>query len=324
MPSVDADSLNAVPVEIGVVSRGDISAFYAGTATLEADEEASAITNVRGIIKEIYVEEGDLVEAGQVLAKLEEAQLQIEVDRTKALMDRRHNEFKRNADLFEKNLISVEAYDNSRFEYETQKAGYELARLNLDRTSIRAPISGYVSERKVKTGNLINVNEPLFRITDYDPLLAILHVPEHEMSKVKRGQKALLQADALPGMIFEGEILRISPVVNPQTGTFRATVALQDESRELKPGMFSRIRVVYDTHYNTLIVPKEAILTEDVNKNIFLIRENLAFKQAISTGFANGNHVEIIDGLREGDLVVTIGQNSLRDSTRVEMINYQP
>lgn len=323
-PADDADSLNAIPVEVSQVNRGDVSAYYAGNATLEADDEASAITNVRGIIRAIYVREGDYVEAGQILAKLEEEQLQLEVARTKALMDRSHNEYKRNSNLFEKKLISAEAYDNSRYEYESQKALYELASLDLERTEIRAPISGYVSERKVKTGNLLNVNETLFKITSYNPLLAILHIPEHEMSKIKRGQQVLLQADATPGKTFEGKVARISPVVNPQTGTFRTTVEVQDDTGNLKPGMFSRIRVVYNTNHNTLLVPKEAILTEDVNKNLFVIRDNLAFKMPINTGFTNGNNVEILEGVQEGDLVVTIGHSSLRDSSLVEMINYAP
>lgn len=319
-PNDEEETTRVIPVEVREVTRGDVSAFYTGTATLEAEEEAYAITNVRGIIRQINVEEGDAVEAGQVLAQLEEEELQIEVNRTKATMDRLYNDFVRNSDLFERNLISEEAYDNSRFEYESQKASYELAKLNLERSSIRSPISGIVTQRLVKNGNLVNTNEQLFQISNFDPLLAILHVPEHELSKMSVGQQVLLQADALPGIEFQGSVERISPVVNAETGTFRVTVTVRDPSRQLKPGMFSRIRLVYDTRHNVLLLPKEAVITEDVNQSVFVVRDSIAYKQAIQTGYANGRNVEVLEGMNEGDLVVTIGQSSLRDSSVVEMI----
>lgn len=319
-PNEETEDAAGIPVEAREVIRGDVSAYYTGTATLEADEEAYAITNVRGIIRSIYAEEGDYVEAGHVIAQLEEQQLQIEVDRARATMERLHNDYKRNKDLFDRNLISTEAYDNSRFEYEAQKATYELASLNLERTGVRSPISGIVTERMVKNGNLVNTNEQLFKITNFDPLLAILHVPEHEMSKIRRGQKALLQVDAVPGTVYEGEIIRISPVINALTGTFRVTVAVQDPEHNLKPGMFSRTRLVYDVRPNTLIIPKEAVITEDIHQNIYLVRDNVAYKQVIRTGYVNGNNIEVLEGLNIGDLVVTIGQGSLRDSVAVEVI----
>lgn len=319
----EEEEVTAIPVEAKKVVVGNVSAYYTGTATLEAEEEAHAITNVRGIIKEIHVEEGDRVSEGQVLARLEEEQLQIEVNRTKATMDRLYNEFKRNEDLFERKLISAEVYDNSRFEYEAQKANYEMARLNLDRSEIKSPISGVVTERMVKRGNLVNTNEQLFKIANFDPLLAILHVPEHEMSKMDINQQVLLRADALPESVFEGEIERISPTVNAQTGTFRVTVAVRDPIHRLKPGMFCRIRVVYDTRQNTLTLPKEAVVSEDINQSVFLVRDSIAYKQPVRTGYVNGNVIEILDGVSEGDFVITIGQNSLRDSTRVEVIPAQ-
>jgi len=84
--------------------------------------------------------------------------------------------------------------------------------------------------------------------------------------------------------------------------------------------MFSRIRIVYDTRFNTLILPKEAVVSEDVNQSVFLVRDSIAYKQTVHTGYINGQNIEILDGVSQGDFVVTIGQNSLRDSTRVEII----
>ncbi len=320
--NTDKDSTAAIPVEISEASRGVISAYYSTTATLEADEEAMVVAKVRGIVEALEVEEGDFVKKDQVLARLEDEQLEIEAERAKATMDRLYNEYQRNEELYEKNLISAEQFENSKFEYASQKSAYELAKLNLEYASIRAPISGVISERLVKVGNMVNTDQEVFKITDFNPLLAILHVPEHEMSKLNKNQTAFIQVDAIQGESFEGKVLRISPVVNPETGTFKVTIAVTDHTKQLKPGMFGRVRIVYDTRSNALMVPKNAVISEDGNNSVYQINDNLAYRKKIETGYVNGNYIEIISGLNEGDQVVTIGQSSLQDSALVQIVSY--
>jgi membrane fusion protein (multidrug efflux system) len=309
-----------IPVEAKDVQRGDISAYYSNTATLEAVEEATIVSKVRGIVQELMVEEGDYVKEGQVLAKIEDDQYRIETERAKATMDRLYNDYQRNKELFEKELISAEVYENSRFEYESQKSAYELAKLNYEYTSIKSPISGVISERFIKNGNMIGTDEQVFKVTDFDPIQAILHIPEHERAKIRKDQRAELQADALPGQTFTGKVERISPTIDPQTGTFKVTVYLNDDSDLLRPGMFGRIKIVYDTRTNTKMIPKAAVITEDENQSVFVVRDSLVFRKQIRTGYANGINIEVIDGLEDGEIVVTTGQGSLTDSTKVNVV----
>ena len=318
----DKDSTAAVPVEVATAQTGDISAYYSSTATLEADEEAMVVAKVRGIVKELKVEEGDMVKSGDLLAKLEDEQLALEAQRAKATMDRLKNELNRKEELYNKNLISAQEFENAKYEYEGQKSAYELAQLQLRYTQITAPIDGVVSERLIKVGNMINADQEVFKVTDFDPLLAVLKVPEHEMDKLRKGQKALLQVDAASGRTFEGEVLRISPTVDPETGTFEVTVSVKDESRILKPGMFGRIRIVYDTRQNALMVPKNAIMNEDGASSVYVISDKLAYRRTVRTGYANGNNIEVIEGLSPADTVVTIGQSSLQDSAMVEVVSF--
>ncbi len=318
----DKDSTAAIPVEMELAQRGKISAYYSTTATLEAENESQVVAKVRGIVEKLNVEEGDIVKAGQVMAELEDEQLRIEAQRAKANMDRLYNEYQRNRELYEKKLISAEQFENSKFEYEAQKAAYDLARLNVEYSNITAPIGGVVSNRMIKAGNMVNADQELFEITDFDPLLAILHIPEHEMNKLKKGQASLIEVDAIKGETFTGEVLRISPIVNPETGTFKVTVAVRDDSRQLKPGMFGRVRIIYDTRENTLMIPKEAVMSEDGDNSVYVITNKMAFRRAIQTGYVNGNNIEVMDGLVEGDSVVTIGQSSLQDSVLVQAVSY--
>ncbi|CAN5476516.1 efflux RND transporter periplasmic adaptor subunit [soil metagenome] len=310
-----------IPVEVSNVSRGDISAYYSNTATLEAEQEATVVSKVRGIIEDLNVEEGDQVKAGQIIARIEDEQYQIEASRAKATLDRLSNEFQRNKELFERNLISAEAFQNSQYEYESQVATHDLALLNLVNTSVRSPISGVVSERFVKKGNMIGADQQLYRVTVFNPLMAVLHVPEHEMSKIRIDQRVELRADALPNQLFVGYVKRMSPVVDTQTGTFKVTVYMDETDGLLRPGMFSRVKIVYDTRQNTRMIPRSSVITEDLFHSVFVIRDSLAFKKNIQTGYNNGQNIEVTDGLEDDEIVVTIGQGSLQDSSKVSIIN---
>jgi membrane fusion protein (multidrug efflux system) len=318
----DEDSTAAIPVEVAKTKVGDISAYYSSTATLEAEEEAKVVAKVRGIVKKLNVEEGDWVQAGDVLAQLEDEQLQLEAKRAKATMDRLQNELNRKEELFKKNLVSAQEFENAKYEYQAQQSDYELAKLQVKYTQIQAPISGVVSDRLIKVGNMISADQEAFKITDFDPILAVLNVPEHEMNKLEKGQKTLIQVDAISGKTFEGEVLRISPTINPETGTFEVTVSVKDESRQLKPGMFGRVRIVYDTNQNTLTVPKNAVMTEDGSSSVYVINNKMAYRKTINTGYVNGDNIEVLDGLSPEDTVVTIGQSSLQDSALVEIVSF--
>ncbi len=309
-----------IPVEAASVVRGTISAYYTGTASLEAEEEATVATKTSGVVTKLFVEEGDFVRAGQALAQLDGERLALELARTEVSLNTLKREHERNQGLFDKQLISVEEFERVRSDYEAQQAAYDLAKLELDYTTIRAPISGIVSQRNIKVGNTLRLNDPAFHISDFDPLLAVMHAPERELGTLRVGQEAQLLVDALQQSVFPGVIERISPVVDPTTGTFKVTIEVKDSSKQLKPGMFGRIRIVYDTRDEALLVPKEAVIEEDEVASVYLIRSGEAFRMDVEKGFTDTRHVEIVSGIEEGDTVITAGQASLRDSSNVDII----
>jgi RND family efflux transporter MFP subunit len=167
---------------------------------------------------------------------------------------------------------------------------------------------------------MINQNDATFRITQFRSLNAILHVPERQMGKLQRGQRVNLNFDALSEKSFDGYVERISPIVDPSSGTIKVTVRMSDPQRLLKPGMFGRVNIIYDIHNETLLIPKEAVITEDRESYVYIVKDTLVFQQNVKTGFTNATHLEILNGLSEGDTVVTIGQTSLKDSAKVQII----
>ncbi|MBI2379321.1 MAG: efflux RND transporter periplasmic adaptor subunit [Gammaproteobacteria bacterium] len=310
----------AIPVETRIVELGEIAAAYTSTATLEAEQESAVASKASGIVTKLFVEEGDKVKAGQVLAQLDTDRLSLEVERNKATLVKMQKELERSALLHAKKLISTDAHDKLKFEVEALKAAYDLAALELKNATIVAPIDGIVTERMIKVGNMVELNKPTFHISDFDPMHAVLHVPERELSKLKAGQEAQVSADALSDQLFTGLIKRIAPVVDPATGTFKVTVEVRDPAVQLKPGMFGRVNVVYDLHKEARLVAKDAILAEDNVNTVFIVKDNVAYRQTVETGFSSGNLVEITGGLNAGDTVVTAGHASLKDKTKVELL----
>lgn len=310
-----------VPVETAKVIQGSISATYTGSASLEAEAESEVVAKVSGVVKEIFVEEGYAVKADQVLAKLDDEQFTLEFNQAKTRLEQLAKEFERNENLLKNKITSQEAYEKTKSEYHSQKAACDLAQLRLDYAEIKAPISGIVSLRHIKVGNMVNINQPTFHITDFDPLLAVLHIPEKEMRKLQIGYPSSLTADALPDAEFNGEILRISPVVNASTGTVKVTVVVDDRTRQLKPGMFTRIQIIYDTRENTLLVPKNAVITEDSESSVFVVNEDTVSKKIVEIGYINATHTEILSGLNVGDTIVSTGLSSLKDGSKVNVVS---
>lgn len=311
----------AIPVEVATAIRADIYSTYSGTAPIEAFAEATVVAKVGGEVRSILVEEGDDVEAGQLLARLDGDRLRLELEQSQANLQKLRRDYERNVNLKEKGLISAGDFDKIQYEMEALEASNNLAKLELSYTEIRAPIAGVISERLVKIGNTIEVNAPLFRVTSLEPLVAYLHVPEREYRRIARGMPATIQVDALRGQRFDASIARVSPVVDPNTGTFKITVEVSDPSRRLKPGMFARIGIVSDMHANALQVPRGAIVEEAGEQSVFVVDGGVAKRRSVSTGFSADGRVEITDGLTGDERIVVVGQAGLRDGARVEVID---
>lgn len=313
--------IKPVPVEVATIGRRDIEASYAGTAALEAPDEAQVVAKTSGILHKLMVEEGDHVKAGQVLAQIDPERLQLEVQRTGAALRKLEAEYKRSNELFERKLVAADAHERLRFDVESQRAAHELAKLELSYTKVEAPISGVIAKRMVKIGNLIQQNQDMFRIVDTERLEAVLNVPERELQTLRADLPVALTVDALPGQRFAGQIDRLSPVIDPSTGTFRVTAEFKDATGRLKPGMFGRINVVYERKAGVLSVPRVALLEEAAEPAVFTVAEGKVVRTPVSLGYINGEFAEVTGGLSEGDQVVTAGKVAVRDGSKVEVIN---
>jgi membrane fusion protein (multidrug efflux system) len=312
--------VEAVPVEVARAARHAISASYSGTANLDAPGEAQVVAKTSGVMVQLLAEEGDQVKAGQVLARLDGDKPRLEAARQLATVRKLEDNYHRAQEMAAKKLVSAESADQIKYDLESARAAYDLAKLELSYTNITAPISGVVAQRMVKPGNLIGLNAPVFRIVNNSHLEGVLNAPEREMGRLKVGLPLRMVVDAVPGKVFEGKVDRIAPVMDSSSGTFRVVCAFENFP-ELRPGMFGRIEVVYDQRTDALTVPRIALLEDEGEPAVYVVEGKTAKRKAVQLGYTNGEIAEVRAGLKEGDQVVTAGKVAIRDGTQVQVID---
>lgn len=309
----------AVNVEVAGTSRRAVAASYQGTAPLEARGEAQVVAKTSGIALQVLAEEGQRVRAGQPLVRLDRDRAALQVAQAEAQVRKLEASYRRAAQLATQKMVSANDVDQLRFDLENARAQLRMARLEVAYGTVTAPISGVVASRSIKPGNLVQINTPIFRIVDTSRLEATLNVPERDIELLRAGQPVSMTVDALPGKTFSGRIDRIAPVVDAGSGTFRVICAF-DAGGLLQPGMFGRIGIAYDQRANALVVPRSAILEDDAQPAVFVVRGGKAARVAIKLGYMDGEWAEVLDGIKEGEQVVVAGKAALRDGSAVKVI----
>jgi len=306
-----------VPVEVSFPARADIYATYSATTTIGSEGDAPVLARVPGEVVELLVEEGDWVEKGQVLARLDGERLRLEMLFAKANLDLARGEYERYVDLSLRGLVSKSMFDGLRFELEGLESTYKLKKLNYDYSRIRATISGFVSTRKIKLGQSVAVSDETFRITDTNQLVAYLQIPQTELDKFTAGNTATLEVDSMPGHKYAAEIVRISPTIDIRNGTFRATATIGNEFDELAPGMFARFTIAYEKHAEALVIPTQALVEEDEQTSVYIVSDGEVTRRQIETGIESDGQVEVLSGLTGDEQIVIVGQSTLRDGSKV-------
>ena len=311
----------AIPVSVASIERSNISSNFHTTATLESRTEADIITRVTGIIEQLSVEEGDYVEKGQVLAEIDPRRYQLALDKADAELGGINQELQRLSLMAEKKLVSAQASDKLKYQHQAAVAARKLAILDLQDSQVVAPISGFISHRYVKAGYFTQGYQKLFHIVDSTNLQAVVYLPEHQLSNVKLDQQANLSFSARQNQLHQAKVRSISPVIDPNSGTFKVILSIDNSEQELKPGMFAQIALTFATHLDAFTIASDAIITLDNSSKIYLIRDNKAVEVPVNKGFIEEQLTEITGDIKEGDLVVINGQHNLKADALVEVLN---
>ena len=319
----------AVPVKVELVARGEISKSVLKNTTLEAERWVDVRSRRPGQVVAILKEEGDKVREGEVLARLDDADAELQAREMEVAFVDAQRVHARVQKIFESNLASEEQFEAAKTQLDRARTQYERAKLDFNFTRITSPVEGTVTSRRVEIGNVVSNNQTLFSVADFDPLLARILVPEKEIGSIATGQEAVITVESAPGRDYSGRVKRISPVVDPESGTVKVTVEIPSSNRTiLRPGMFSSVYIITETRKNTLVIPKKALVLEGEGNQVFVYEKTedggRAERKKIKIGFSDNDRLEVVEGVEDGDVVITVGQDGLRPGTAVRIVGDAP
>lgn len=309
-----------VPVKVASVEAGEICSYLLYDATVEAEETADVYTRTTGLVRRVLAEEGDQVRAGQVLVELMDDDLKLSEADARVNYQKLESQFRRKEEMFSRKLLSNEEYEQQKYGLEQARIGWERAKLALAHASVRSPVDGVVAERIVKLGDRIGPSNKLYVLVNMERLIARVHVPGREMRNLSVGRPAVITTDFLPDSTLRGRVMRVSPVVDPGSGTFKVTLELHNTDGQLRPGMFVKSHIVTETHEHAVLVPKRAVVYDDELPHVFVVEDSTASKVKLEVGFEDSNHLEVLSGIERGDLIVVVGQTGLKDQAKVRVI----
>lgn len=310
-----------IPVEITEIKMGTISDYILLSTNLETEEQTNIYSRIQGIVKKIHFDEGDYIKAGSVLMELEADEYVLAEKRAQLNYQKQKADFDRLKSMFNEDLLSKEEFEQARYATEGLEVDWEQAKLNLSYTKITSPISGVIGERLRKPGDRIQPTDKLFSVINTDEMIAVVYVPEKEVGNVLKNQVAYITSDNLKDRQFVGWIKRVSPVVDPLSGTFKVTIGVKNKENILRAGMFVNAYIITDTHEDAILIPKTAIVYENEGMKVFVVKDSVAHKITLEVGFQDHEKVESLSEIKEGDKVIVVGQAGLKDKTKVKIVS---
>jgi membrane fusion protein (multidrug efflux system) len=313
-----------IAVEVAPVRLATVVEEIGAVGTLQANESVVIAPEIDGRISQILIEEGRKVEVGQPLVRFDDAILRGEQAQEQANLTLAQANFERADTLFQQRSGTQRARDEALAALQSARASADLARTRLEKATIRAPFTGVLGLRSVGPGEFVARGEPLVTIQSLDPLKVDFRVPETLLTAVRTGQAIKVTADALPGREFKGEIYAIDPQVDVNGRAIRLRARIPNPDDELRPGLFVRVTVAGERRENAVLVPEGAIVPQGDRRLVYRVADGKVAAVPVRIGQRRAGAVEVLEGLAEGDTVVTAGQQRLRDGQAVEIVNSAP
>lgn len=300
-------------VAIMAASYKDVPQSDVYTANVEAYAKNNIAPQSPSRIQKIYVEVGDFVRAGQIVAKMDEVSL----NQSKLSMANDSLEYSRIKKLYEQGGVSKSDFDAMELKYNVTRSQYQNL---LENTILRSPVSGVITARNYDQGDMYG-GSPIYVVEQITPVKLYVGISEMDYTRVKKNDAVTLTADALPGKTFTGRIARIYPTIDAATHTFTAEVNVANSDRLLRPGMYARVTVNFGSNHS-IVVPDDCVVKQQGSgvRSVFVLQADNTVKEIVVTlGRHFGTEYEILSGVAEGDKVVVKGQASLKNGSKVNV-----
>jgi len=333
-------------VELGSATRGDVAAHLTVVGNLIGLQTVDVAPRTAGRLLSVNVQLGDSVRRGQVMAKVEDREIVEQVraaeasqEVAKATIRQREADlnvaalnFERSKNLFARQLLAKQALDDAESRYLAAVAQLDLSKaqlsqndarlqelqFNLNNTIITSPVDGFVGKRNVDPGAMVNTNTAIASVVEISRLKLIVNVVEKDLRMVNAGDVGIVEVDAYPGEKFNGRIARVAPVLDPATRTASIEIEIPNRDNRLKPGMYARISLTVEERKNTLVAPKTAVIDFEQKRGVWVPNQDRRAQFVpVTLGIEGPEHIEVLSGLKEGDMFVTTGAAAVRNNDQL-------
>lgn len=322
-------------VQVEEASVQDVVYKIESVGTLEAEEDVRIPARVDGAVSRVHFNEGDRVTPEKVLVEIDPARYGLEVDRARANLEKARAEvedarqaLEQRQSLREKNpgWVTQEelrklqtAMDRAQAEVSGAEVELNLALKKQSDARVRSPFSGVINGKSVSTGEYVKAETVVATIARIENLKLRFHVPEVDAARIQQGQSVDFVVRAIPEKTFSGKIFFISTVADPETRMVEVKAHVANSDLQLRPGYFASVSLKTSVHRNAILVPEEAVIPTETGFVSYIVQDGVAMRRPIDIGQRTEGRVEILKGLKQGELVVIRGGHSLTDGMAVEM-----
>lgn len=298
-----------LPVEAITLKPQSLAGGLETVGSLRADESVVVRPEIAGRISRIHFTEGGRVAAGQPLFTLDGSLAQASLNEAAANLENSRRSAGRAGELAKDKLIAQADYDKARASLGVDQARVASARTMLSKMTLRAPFSGQIGLREVSVGEFVNVGQDLVTLVRLDPIEVDFSVPEGALSQLHDGQKIRVSLDAFPGDIFGGQVVAIAPVIDANSRSAKLRAQIPNPDFKLRPGQFAKLQLDTGTgSTNALLIPEQALMQDGDTRFVYIVVAGKAKKAVIKTGARVPGQVQVTEGLKAGDVVITAGQ----------------
>src|SRR5213594_1645649 len=296
-----------MPVEVAVARSDTVRDQIAATGQIEAVQSIDLRPEVDGRIVEFLVREGQEVEQGTPLFKVDDAQLKAQVAQLEAQRDLAQQALGRAKELAQQNASSAADLERAEATARSAQAEYDLQRIRLERTTVRAPFAGVLGQRWVSLGDYVTSSTKLASLHTVNPQRAAFQVPERFARQLRVGQQVSFRVAAIAGRDFTGEVDFVDPVVQLPGRTILVKARVPNPARLLQPGMFIEARLVTAVRPKAIVIPEDAVVPTEGANFVWAVVEGKADRRKVTLGVRTPGFVEVTDGIKAGEQVVTGG-----------------
>ena len=324
-----ADPEEAAPnveVEVATVAQSPIRQIVNATGTLNAlpnrDVQVSAL--VAGRVINLSVVEGDKVSKGQELAQLDASTYLDQLKQAEATLENAKQNEVRLSKLFERGIAAGKEKEDAHKEYLIAQSTYDNAKIQVERTRITSPIAGVVAKRFINVGEQVDGtgSQPIFEVGNFEPIELTATIQASLVQYVHEGEDAELKVDAFGNTVFPAKVIALLPKIDANTNTVTARIQTPNADHRLRGGMFATASIIADVHPNASNIPASALVVANNEPKVFVVQaDSTVQERPVKTGWRDGDRIEILEGAKPGERVVTTGSYGLGDKMKVTIVN---